>query len=102
MKIIVPADPKGITSLEHRGYTTSAARKIAVRKLIRQGYNYFLGYRDTQAEFALQISKVPEMKGVRVVDCYPMFYGTRISCTKCGKRHPVRVGGNSACPGLAF
>jgi hypothetical protein len=29
-----------------RVYQTAAARKIAVRHLIRSGYNYFVGYRE--------------------------------------------------------
>lgn len=29
-----------------RAYATVAARKIAVRRLIQSGYNYFVGYRE--------------------------------------------------------
>lgn len=37
-----------------RGYATYADRKKAVHQLARRGYNYFVPYKDTNAEFALQ------------------------------------------------
>ncbi len=38
-----------------RGYGTAADRNRAIKALVKRGFNYFVCYRDTQAEFALLI-----------------------------------------------
>ena len=45
-----------INKLHCRGYDTRGDRNRAVAQLIRNGHNYFVFYRDTQADFALQYS----------------------------------------------
>lgn len=40
----------------HRGYKRSSDRKRATSQLYRQGFNYFVWYRDIAAEFALSYS----------------------------------------------
>lgn len=44
---------KQITEMT-RGYATPNARRLAIRALARAGYNYFVPYKDTQSDFALQ------------------------------------------------
>jgi hypothetical protein len=39
-----------------RGYTSAGARKAAIAQLAKRGFNYFVCYRDVQAEFALTYS----------------------------------------------
>lgn len=61
MKWIIKEDkknrilPNGRTN-GYRGYKSNSDRKRARKMLIKQGFNYFVFYRDTQAEFALMYS----------------------------------------------
>jgi len=41
-----------------RGYKSRGDRQRAMTQLRKHGWNYFVFYKDTQAEFALQFSKV--------------------------------------------
>ena len=43
---------------EFRGYKTVADRDRAIAQLKKHGYNYFVCYRDTRAEFALDYARV--------------------------------------------
>ena len=45
-----------------RGYKTHADRKRALAQLFRRGFNYFVFYRDTQAQFALQFGNADWVK----------------------------------------
>lgn len=38
----------------NRGYSRHSDRERAITQLHKQGYNHFVCYKDTQAEFALQ------------------------------------------------
>jgi len=53
---------KRLTKGRIRGYESRADRKRAIAMLRRQGYNYFVCYRDTQSEFALQYAKADWVK----------------------------------------
>lgn len=45
-----------------RGYQTAADRRRAMTMLRKHGWNYFVFYRDTQAEFALDFGKADWVK----------------------------------------
>jgi hypothetical protein len=79
-----------------RGYSSERARRVAIRQLMKQGFNHFVGFRDVQSEFALAYGKA-EWASDRPYfnDCYPMHYGRRIVCFSCGKQHVVRPEGCS-------
>jgi hypothetical protein len=49
-------------NLHHRGYDTRGDRNRALTHLRRWGYNYFVFYRDTKAEFALQFGNADWVK----------------------------------------
>ena len=103
MRVILPKS-EGAASLQVRGYSSWGLRANAVRQLIRSGHNYFIGFRDVQSAHALQFGRVLRDDGapatLRMVDCYPQsYFGRRIQCAGCGKRHPIRVGIHGRCPG---
>lgn len=58
---------KQITS-DIRGYDSSKARKCAIKRYIRLGFNYFVCFKDTQSEFALEIGKVSWVKDHPYID----------------------------------
>lgn len=77
-----------------RGYETEGDRRKGVRMLLKQGFNYFVGFKDVSSNFALQYGKATWETGLPYfLDCYPMFYGTRITCFRCGQRHTVTPAG---------
>jgi len=44
--------------IEHtRGYANAADRKRAIAMLAKQGWNYFICFRDVQSDFALAYNK---------------------------------------------
>ena len=49
-----------------RGYTTRGNRNRAVAQLKRQGYNYFVFFKDVNAEFALNFGKADWVPAGRV------------------------------------
>ena len=41
----------------NRGYSNAGDRRRAIRGLAKQGFNYFVGYRDVAADYALNYGR---------------------------------------------
>lgn len=53
----VRANMKSLVKNFTRGYDSVSDRERAITQLIKQGYNYFVKYQDTNAFYALQYGK---------------------------------------------
>jgi hypothetical protein len=49
-------------NLYHIGYDSDADRRRGIQALRSESFNYFVTYRDTAAEFALQATRVTDLE----------------------------------------